>query len=76
MEEKPLKNVKEMMCARIIFVVYDPIKPDRVVIDALDEGIGYILLQLLRKEECICKKKECKCKWRVVWDNSTILNPG
>ena len=77
MEEKQFQLVKTMMTEKMLLVAYDQDKPHRLITDACDEGIGYALLQRHDDEECTCKKvKNCTCKWRILWANSTTLKQG
>ena len=60
----------------MMLVAYDPNKEHKIITDASEEGLGYILMQLHEEEGCICKKKDGTCKWMILYANSTVLKPS
>ena len=72
-EEKAFQSLKDMMTKEMMAVSYDPVLPTRLLTDSSEMGVGYLLAQWHQEAECHCKKKVCKCKWKILWANSTTL---
>ena len=73
LENKAFEAVKSMMTTEMMAVAYDPLLPTRLLIDSSELGIGYLVAQWHQEAVCHCGREVCKCRWKILWANSTTL---
>ena len=73
-ERKYFELIKEAMSKQIILLAYDPEKKTRVLHDACETGLAYMIQQKNESVTCWCNGgKKCFCLWRILWCNSRAL---
>ena len=75
-ENQAFEAVKSMMTKEMMAVTYDPRLPTRLLTDSSELGIGYLLAQWHENSTCHCGRQVCRCKWKILWANSTTLKPS
>ena len=78
LEQKEFDNIKQAITNRIQLVAYDPNKRTRIIHDACETGLTYMIQQEHDKEVCVCPTPliNCGCRWKALWCNSRALKPS
>ena len=77
-KQKEFDHVKEAITNRMQLVAYDPTKWTRLIHDACETGLAYIVQQEHDQEVCgrPTPSVKCGCCWKALWCNSRALKPS